>query len=461
MQISFHGAARNVTGSCHLIECNGKRLLLDCGIYQGRHEPEENSAENFGFEPDSIDFVVLSHAHLDHCGRIPLLVKQGFKGRIFCSSATRELAKLVLLDAAHIQEEDAKYQNYKASKRKKHAPVVEPLYTTVDVLAALDLFMDIARWEKPHEIAPGISVTLYDAGHILGSACILLDLEENGKKQRLLFSGDLGTSGRAILTDPATPPEVDTVIMESTYGDRLHRPLAESIEELYQVIKATIAIQGNVLIPSFALERSQEILYYLREGVETGKLPQNLRVYLDSPMAISATEIFRKHHECFDQETWQVLVSGRDPFALPGLVFTQGSAESMALKNMEGVVIMAGSGMATGGRILHHLRNHLWKKETGVVFVGFAAQGTLARAIIDGAEEVRVFQEEIAVNANIHTINGFSAHADQQGLLDWHKKTGARRTFLVHGEEGVMRDLASQLTGTEVIMPELHSVHPL
>lgn len=461
MQISFHGAARNVTGSCHLIECNGKRLLLDCGIYQGRHEPEENSAENFGFDPASIDFLVLSHAHLDHCGRIPLLVKEGFKGRILCSSATHELAKLVLLDAAHIQEEDAKYQNYKASKRKKHAKIVEPLYTTVDVLAALDLFVDIARWEKPHEVASGISVTLYDAGHILGSACILLDLEENGKRQRVLFSGDLGTSGRAILTDPALPPEVDTVIMESTYGDRLHRPLADSIEELYKVIKTTIAIQGNVLIPSFALERSQEILYYLREGVDAGKLPQNLRVYLDSPMAISATEIFRKHQECFDQETWKVLVSGRDPFALPGLVFTQGSAESMALKNMEGVVIMAGSGMATGGRILHHLRNHLWKKETGVVFVGFAALGTLARAIIDGAEEVRVFQEEIAVNANIHTINGFSAHADQQGLLDWHKKTCAKRTFLVHGEESVMRDFASQLTGTEVIMPELHSVHTL
>lgn len=461
MQIAFHGAARNVTGSCHLIECSGRRILLDCGLYQGMNGSAANQAEHFGFDPAAVDFLILSHAHLDHCGRIPLLVKNGFRGRILCSSATRELAKLVMLDSAHIQEEDARYQNYKANKHKKRFTAVEPLYTTVDALAALDFFMDLPRWEQPYELAPGLSVTLYDAGHILGSACILLDLEENGERRRVLFSGDLGSDGRAILPNPARPPRVDTVIMESTYGDREHKDLQSSVAELYGVINETIAGQGNVLIPSFALERSQEIIYYLREGMEQGRLPAGLRVFLDSPMAISATEIFRRHQECFDEETWKVLMSGRDPLSLPGLVFTKGNADSMALKNVEGAVIMAGSGMATGGRILHHLRNHLWKKTSALVFVGFAAKGTLARAIIDGADEVRVFQEQIAVNASVHTINGFSAHADQKELLAWHRASGAKRTFLVHGEEKAMQSFAGLLQDTQVVMPELHESYPL
>ncbi len=461
MQISFHGAARNVTGSCHLVECAGKRILIDCGLYQGSRSLDEENTDGFGFEPSSIDFLILTHAHLDHCGRIPLLAKRGFSGRILCTSATRELAKLVMLDSAKIQEEDAKYQNYKAAKRKNPGKPVEPLYTTMDALNALDFFVDIARWEKPHQLASGIAVTFYDAGHILGSACVLLELEENGQKRRVLFSGDLGSDGRAILPDPADPPQVDTVIMETTYGNREHKDLNNSIAELYEAINTTIAGHGNALIPSFALERSQEILYYLREGVEKGALPKNLRVYLDSPMAISATEIFRRHPEGFDEETWQVLMSGRDPFALPGLHFTRDTADSIALKNMDGVVIIAGSGMATGGRIRHHLRNNLWKPEAAVIFVGFAAQGTLARTIIDGAEEVRIFQEEIAVNASIYTINGFSAHADQRELLAWHGKTGAKRTFLVHGEESTMQTFAGLLAGTEVIMPEQHSMHTL
>ena len=461
MQISFHGAARNVTGSCHLVECAGKRILIDCGLYQGSRSLDEENTDGFGFEPSSIDFLILTHAHLDHCGRIPLLAKRGFSGRILCTSATRELAKLVMLDSAKIQEEDAKYQNYKAAKRKNPGKPVEPLYTTMDALNALDFFVDIARWEKPHQLAPGIAVTFYDAGHILGSACVLLELEENGQKRRVLFSGDLGSDGRAILPDPADPPQVDTVIMETTYGNREHKDLNNSIAELYEAINTTIAGHGNALIPSFALERSQEILYYLREGVEKGALPKNLRVYLDSPMAISATEIFRRHPEGFDEETWQVLMSGRDPFALPGLHFTRDTADSIALKNMDGVVIIAGSGMATGGRIRHHLRNNLWKPEAAVIFVGFAAQGTLARTIIDGAEEVRIFQDEIAVNASIYTINGFSAHADQRELLAWHGKTGAKRTFLVHGEESTMQTFAGLLAGTEVIMPEQHSMHTL
>ncbi len=457
MRITFHGAARNVTGSCFLIDCGGKRLLIDCGLYQGNRDLDEENRNGFGFDPASIDYLLLTHGHLDHCGRIPLLSRQGFRGSILTTAASRELARLVLLDSARIQEEEARYRNYKASKRRNRGEAVEPLYNTLDALNSLDAFVDVASFEEPRDICPGIRATFYEAGHILGSACILLELEEKGRQRRVLFSGDLGYDGRAILPDPAPPPHVDTVVMESTYGDRLHKSLTPSIEELYQAINITIARGGNVLIPSFALERTQELLYYLREGIEQQRLPHHLRVYLDSPMAISATQIFRRHRECFDEETWAVISAGRDPFELPGLEIIRDAAESMALKHVSGAVIIAGSGMCTGGRIRHHLRHNLWRAETSVVFVGYAAGGTLARQIIDGAETVRVFQEEVEVNAEIYTIGGFSAHADQRELLNWHSRTGApERTFLVHGEEKAMQALATHLKATRVEMPCLH-----
>ncbi len=457
MRIAFHGAARNVTGSCHLIECQGKRILIDCGLYQGKREMDEENRNDFGFDPAAIDFLLLTHGHLDHCGRIPLLSRLGFKGKVIATAATRELARLVLLDSARIQEEEARYTNYKASKRRNRKDQIEPLYNTLDALNCLDAFIDIVDFEQPYDLCPGIRTTFYDAGHILGSACILLELEENGNHRRILFSGDLGYNGRAILPDPAKPPHADTVVMESTYGDRLHKNLEPSIEELYLAINTTVARDGNVLIPSFALERTQELLYYLREGVEQDRLPRNLQVYLDSPMAISATQIFRRHRECFDEETWAVISSGRDPFELPGLHIVRDTAESMALKQIRGVVIIAGSGMCTGGRIRHHLRHNLWRKEASVVFVGYAAEGTLARQIIEGADEVRVLQDEVEVNAEIYTIGGFSAHADQQELLNWHAQTGTpERTFLVHGEETAMQTLAGHLQGTKVEMPGLH-----
>ncbi|WP_028319749.1 MBL fold metallo-hydrolase RNA specificity domain-containing protein [Desulfobulbus elongatus] len=457
MRIAFHGAARNVTGSCHLIECRGTRILIDCGLYQGNREMDEENRNDFGFDPASIDYLLLTHGHLDHCGRIPLLSRLGFKGTILTTSATRELARLVLLDSARIQEEEARYRNYKASKRRDRGAPAEPLYDTLDALNSLDAFVDIASFAQPHDLCPGIRTTFYDAGHILGSACILLELEEGGRQRRVLFSGDLGCDGRAILPDPAPPPQADTVIMESTYGDRLHKQLGPSIEELYQAINTTVARDGNVLIPSFALERTQELLYYLREGIEQQRLPRHLRVCLDSPMAISATQIFRRHRECFDEETWAVVAAGRDPFELPGLEIIRDASESMALKHSRGAVIIAGSGMCTGGRIRHHLRHNLWRREASVVFVGYAAGGTLARQIIEGAEVVRVLQEEVEVNAEIYTIGGFSAHADQRELCKWHGRTGSpERTFLVHGEEKAMQALAGRLTGTTVEMPRLH-----
>ncbi len=457
MRIAFHGAARNVTGSCYLIECFGKKILIDCGLYQGNREMDEENRNDFGFDPAAIDYLLLTHGHLDHCGRIPLLSRLGFKGKIITTAATRELARLVMLDSARIHEEEAGYKNYKASKKRHRKELIEPLYNTLDALNCLDAFVDITAFDKPYDLCPGIRTIFYDAGHILGSASILLEMEEAGKSRRVLFSGDLGYDGRAIIPDPATPPHADTVIMESTYGDRLHKKLKPSIEELYLAINTTIARNGNVLIPSFALERTQELLYYLREGIEQDKLPRNLQVFLDSPMAISATQIFRRHRECFDEETWAVIASGKDPFEFSGLQIIRDTSESMALKHMQGVVIIAGSGMCTGGRIRHHLRHNLWRREASVIFVGYAAEGTLARQIIEGASEVRVLQEEIEVNAEIHTIGGFSAHADQQELLNWHRQTGSpERTFLVHGEEIAMQTLASHLIGTQVEMPGLH-----
>lgn len=458
MQIEFHGANKNVTGSCHLVRCNGKQLLIDCGMFQGGRNMDEENRNDFGFDPAVIDFLVLTHAHLDHCGRIPLLVQKGFTGKIVCTPATRELAKLVMLDSARIQEEEAKYRARKARRKNKKGKNIEPLYTTLDALNSLDYFTDIAGFETSYNLADGISITFFDAGHILGSASVAMDLEENGISKRVLFSGDLGYSGRVILRDPKLPSDSDVVVMETTYGNRLHKQLEPSIEELYEAINKTLARGGNVLIPSFALERAQEILYYLREGVEDGKLPGTMQVFLDSPMAISATEIFRRHPECYDEEAHTIFRSGQDPFSLPGLHFTREAAESMAINNVTGgAVIIAGSGMCTGGRIRHHLKHNLWRKETSVVFVGYAAMGTPARRIIDGEETLRIFGEEVTVRADIYTIGGFSAHADQAELKAWHSKSGTPgKTFLVHGEEDSMNTFAGLLNETKVIIPDPH-----
>ena len=460
MEIAFHGADREVTGSCHLIECNGRRILVDCGLYQGGRELDEENRRPFGFDPATIDCLLLTHAHLDHCGRIPLLVKQGFRGRIVTTAATRDLAKLVLLDAAGLQEREAEWRARKERRHGHHrqAPKIEPLYRVLDVLDAMDYFDGTAAYGQRLAIAEGIHATFLDAGHILGSASILLELEEAGRRHRLLMSGDLGYNHRVILRNPARPPKVDTVVIETTYGDRRHKALRPSIEELYQAITDTFRKGGNVIIPTFALERAQEILYFLRQGVEEGILPAAMQVFLDSPMAISATEIFRRHPECFDKETYALFQDGRDPFQLPGLHFTRETAESMALNQIHGgAVIMAGSGMCTGGRVRHHLKHNLWRKESSVIFVGYAARGTLARQIIDGAKTVKIFGEVIPVEASIYTIGGFSAHADCDELYAWHAKTGhPRLTVLVHGEEEAMTAFAKRLGNAQVAMPKLH-----
>ncbi|MBY0573462.1 MAG: MBL fold metallo-hydrolase [Undibacterium sp.] len=460
MQLSFHGANRNVTGSCHLIECQGKKILIDCGLFQGGRELAEENQADFGFDAREIDFVLLTHAHLDHCGRLPLLVKRGFRGEIITTAATKDLARLVLLDSAHIQESEAKFQNKRQARRGETA-TSQALYSLYDASHCLDFFGREAKYQQAIQLATGITATFYDAGHILGSSSIFLKLEEKNQQtdaltvKHIVFSGDIGSDGRKFIRDAVAPPQADIVVMESTYGDRLHRSLEDSVSELYQAIRSSFAQGGNVIIPTFALERAQEILWYLKEGLEQGQLPKSMHVFLDSPMAISATEIFRQHPECFDVETQTLFSQHKDPLQVPNLHFTRDAIDSMAINRIHsGAVIMAGSGMCTGGRVRHHLKHHLWRKDSSIVFVGFAANTTLARKIIDGAKHVYLMGEEISVKAKIYTINGFSAHADRDELLAWHAKIRPSETFLVHGEAEVMQTFAQHLKDTTVHLPQ-------
>jgi len=456
LRLSFHGADRDVTGSCHLVECAGRRVLIDCGLYQGSREIAEENAGDFGFDPAVIDFVLLTHAHLDHCGRLPLLTRRGFRGQIIATAATHELARLVMLDAAHLQEE-ARSNSQRPQRHGADDRPAEALFTVSDTLKSLESFGRSAAYGQSTDLAQGIRATFVDAGHILGSASILLELMEADRSLRLLFSGDLGNAGHPLLRTPAPPPRADVVVIETTYGDRLHKPMDASVDELYRAISYTLGRGGNVIIPTFALERAQELLWMLNRGIEKGRLMPSMQIFLDSPMAISATEIFARHPECLQPEAARLFREGHDPLALPGLHFTRERAESMALNNVRGeAIIMAGAGMATGGRVRHHLKHNISREECSVIFVGFAAKGTLARQIIDGQNPVHILGDDVPVRARVHTINGFSAHADQAELLIWHGHTGAGHTFLTHGEEAAMQKFASRLGKTRVEMPTLN-----
>jgi metallo-beta-lactamase family protein len=448
MKLSFHGADRDVTGSCHQVEIAGMQLLVDCGMFQGSRELAAENGESFGFDPARIDKVLLTHAHLDHCGRLPLLVKAGFRGEIICTAPTAALARIVLADAARIAEEDAAHAS-------RGGGAVTPLYTRDDAEAALQRIGREVHYNETLSLGAGLTASFHDAGHILGSASVLLQAVEDGRTRRLLLSGDIGNRGRPILCDPAPPP-ADIVLMETTYGDRQHRSVQASVDELIEAVAATLQRHGNVVIPSFALERTQEILFYLREATLSGRLPPSLPVFLDSPMAVSAIEVYRRFPEFFDEDARALVAHGSDPFDMPGLHLTRARADSMAINRIEGgAVIIAGSGMCTGGRVRHHLRHNLGGDRNAIVFVGFAARGTPARQIIDGARFIDLFGEDVPVRAHIHTINGFSAHADQAELLRWHAAAGGReRTILVHGEEGAMEAFAKLLPGVPVSMPE-------
>jgi len=459
MKLSFHGAAGGVTGSCHLVECAGIKILLDCGLFQGPHEIEEENTEPLGFDPREIDFLLLSHAHLDHCGRIPLLERQGFTGEIITTAPTRALARITLMDAAYLQEEDAerrKRRQRHQRQRKKEKDADGPLYSELDALNSFERFGRTATYGEPIQVAPGINATFGDAGHILGSAWIFLDLEESGKRRRLLFSGDLGNGGRPVLPEPAKPPKSDYLLLETTYGDRRHRSFEASVEELYGAITLTMEKGGNAIIPTFALDRAQELLYMIHEGERSGRLPKHLQVFLDSPMAIAATEVYSRFPERYRPELQALFKKGRDAFHPSGLNMTRETAESMNLNKVSGAVILAGSGMCTGGRVRHHLVQNVARADSGLIFVGYAAMGTPARRIIDGAKTINLFGDELPVKADIYTINGFSAHADQAELLEWQASSNPKHIFLVHGEEKPMETIAAKLNAKDVRMPKLH-----
>jgi len=433
MKITFCGAAGTVTGSCHLIEVDGLRLLLDCGLFQGRHHGKDRNREPFPFDPRSIDVVLLSHAHLDHSGRLPLLVHQGFSGKILCTSPTAEIAKLMLADSAHLQIEEASYQARKARRRGEVAE--PPLYDMADVLHCAELFRPITDYDHPTTLNDRVSCVFYDAGHILGSASI----EVRTSNGRLLFSGDLGNRHQPIVRDPTPPPPVDVLLVESTYGNRTHRSMGDTVAEFKTAIETVIPNNGNLLIPSFALERAQEVLYELFLLWSTNTLPR-CRIFLDSPLAISTTRVFERYPEYFDTEGQNIFAAHPNPFDFTPLRFTQATDESKEInKTSRGNIIIAGSGMCTGGRIIHHLRHNLWHKDSGVLFVGYQAAGTLGRQIVDGKKRVHIFGEEVAVGAHVWTVNGFSSHADQPILLKWIEKANPKHLVLVHGEEEVLR----------------------
>lgn len=446
MRIGFHGAAQTVTGSRHLIEVNGHRLLLDCGLYQGRRRQAHEVNENFPFEPDKVDAVLLSHAHIDHCGNLPNLVQQGFTGPIYATEATTHLTDILLRDSAHIQEDDAMYLNRKRAKRGK--PPVEPLYTSVEAAMAARQLESIG-YEQSFEPVPGVQTTFVDAGHILGSAGVILEIEENRNHTRLMFSGDIGRFDTPLLRDPIQPHKVDHLIMESTYGDRPHDPPEKAYEALYRCVSRAVEREGKIIVPAFAVGRTQALVYSLHQMIEAAEIP-SIPVFVDSPLAINVTAIFREHPECFDEETRRFVA--QDPhgtaFGFDRLKYTLSVEESKAINRVEGpAVIISASGMAEVGRILHHLKNNIEDPKNTVLITSWMAPHTLGRRLVEGEEQVKIFGEVYEVNANVVRINGFSAHAGQGQLVDYAlaSRDTLRAIFLVHGEPEPAQELMEEL----------------
>ncbi|HXS73357.1 MAG TPA: MBL fold metallo-hydrolase [Rhodanobacteraceae bacterium] len=444
MEIEFHGAAGEVTGSCHLVIVGGKQILLDCGMVQGNAKDAQRNAAEFPFDPKSVDVLVLSHAHIDHSGRVPLLVKRGFTGPIYTHAATIDLATILLADCAHIAQMDARDA---ARHPQPGQPILPPLYTQDDVDAAVKLMQPLAYGEA-REILPGVRVTLRDAGHILGSATVELAADESGNTRKLVFSGDLGPTGTPILCDPQPVPAADLVIMESTYGDRLHKTREDTIAELAAIFAAAHKDGGNVVIPAFAVGRTQELLYFFAEHFDEWDLG-HYKMFLDSPMASKVTAAYDRHEDLFDAEAKQLWSTRPHPLRLPNLTFTASSDDSRKINEIRSsAVIIAGSGMCEGGRIRHHLRHNLANPAAHIVFVGYQAQGTLGRRLVQGAKSVHLFGDEIPVRAHMHTVGGLSAHADRDGLSEWYGAiAGHPPVWLVHGEDPGRASLASTLHG--------------
>ncbi len=443
MHIEFYGATSGVTGSCHILRANGQTLLLDCGLIQGRREEMENNRNPFPFAPDEISAVVLSHGHIDHSGRIPLLVKQGYAGPIYTQNATADLCEILLQDAAFLQEKDAQYEN-KWRKRKKK-PLIDPLYTVEDASAALQNIVRLSYREK-REILPGIHLRYKDAGHILGSCNVEIWLNENGIERKVVFSGDLGQYDTPILNDPAVIEHADHVIMESTYGNRRHRDRQSTIDEIGQIISDAAHQKGNLLIPAFAIGRSQEILYYLGKHYDEWNLDR-WQIFLDSPMAIRASKVYWEYPHLYDEEATRLRKQVNEMPFLKNLHLTPSPKESMAINRIKsGAIIISASGMLTGGRIIHHLKHNISHSGAHIMLVGYQANGTLGRRLVDGDSAVRIHGDEYRIKAKVHTVGGLSAHADVDDLIRWAGNFKSNpHVHVVHGEAEVKQDFRNTL----------------
>ncbi|WP_345975397.1 MBL fold metallo-hydrolase [Sulfurimonas sp. HSL3-7] len=444
-KVTSYGAAQTVTGSCHLVKINSVEILIDCGMFQGDTGGMSNY-EPFAFDPAKIQYLILTHAHLDHIGRVAKLVKEGFDGEIIATQPTYDIAKIMLLDSAGILEEEYRTLKRKARRRGEEESVSEPLYTQEHVHQVFEKKWHTLEYFEHHKLRQHIRVSLGNAGHIMGSAFVILDYHEESEPKRIVFSGDIGSPHRLIIDSADTVDKADALFIESTYGDRDHKPLLESVHEFKKAVTETLERGGNVLIPSFALERTQEILWLLHEMFKAHTLPE-CRVFLDSPLAIKATELYNKYPlQLSDEVEWEAAI-GSDPFSFKWLEMTSTRDESMEINRVrERAIIIAGSGMCTGGRIMHHLKNRLWNPKNAVIFVGYQVEGTLGRRIIDGAKFVRIYNEEIITKAQVYTINGFSAHADQSDLIDWIRPIKGLKTLcLVHGEEEKMELFAKAI----------------
>ena len=449
MTLQFCGANKTVTGSCYYLNTGNFKFLVDCGAFQGNRETDKLNREPFPFDPSGIEIVFLTHAHFDHSGRLPLLVKQGFRGRIISTQPTRDLTRIVLLDSASLQKEE--YEKWVSRNQKIEDMDVneedrKPLYTEQDVEETMKLF-EVYPYGDSVNLHNGCEFRMRDAGHILGSSIFEFWLNtEANRPRKIVFSGDLGQPGARIIKDPDMIREADYVVVESTYGDRLHKNKDETVLEFLSILKDAYKREGNILMPSFAIERTQEILYELNLFIEN-RLMEGLPVYLDSPMAKKATEVFRQYPSFYDEDARRLLDKGDDPFTFPGLHEIETAEESKRLIEKRGVVIIAGSGMCTGGRILHHIRNNIASPKTHIVFAGYQVEGTLGRQIVDGATKIRVFGEEFEVNAKVDTLGGFSAHGDQRDLRYWLRSFGhsPRTIFVTHGEEEISYKFASNI----------------
>jgi metallo-beta-lactamase family protein len=435
LTFTSYGAAGTVTGSCHYVQAGETNLLIDCGMFQG--DDAAHNQEPFTFNPASIDYLILTHAHIDHIGRLPKLIKEGFTGKIIATKATLDILPIMLTDCANVLAEEYDKCRRKALRAGEEEKLCEPIFFKEDLALIGTIKKYKAAYTTPIPLSDALEITLYNAGHIMGSAFVLLEYREGEERKRIIFSGDLGGDERLILDPPTLPPDADAIVLESTYGDRTHRDLKGSVEEFKNVITETLEHGGNVIIPSFALERTQEILWMLHRMSDNGVLPP-CQVFLDSPLALKATRFYARYpmHLATPLAT-HALQSGHTPFSFPQLERCSTKKRSIMINRLqEGAIIIAGSGMCNGGRILHHLKHRLWNKKNAVIFVGYQAKGTLGRQIVDGAEQIYIYGDKIKVNASIHTIGGFSAHAGQDDLTEWAKACkGVKQLFLVHGEK--------------------------